>query len=288
MAVDLHVHSNASDGHYNPAELVRLAAKAGLTVIALADHDSTEGIAAALEAARSIPNMTVIPAVEISTDVPHGEAHVLGYFIDYKDPELNESLSKLRESRVFRATRMIAKLFNLGIDIEWRTVLELAGEGSVGRPHIAQAMLKKGYVSSFKEAFDAYIGRDGPAYVEREKMSPEEAVTIIVKAKGLPVLAHPTTAPDVEDLLPRLKNRGLVGLEVYYNPTLPQDIERYKQLALDFGLIMTGGSDFHGINANFDVPLGQTHIPDECAESLIALAATFNQRIIQATFIPYL
>lgn len=277
MTIDLHLHSNASDGHYSPPELVSLAAKAGLTVIALTDHDSTEGIQKALETARNISTIKVIPGVEIGTDVPHGEVHLLGYFVDYRNDEFNKTLARLRESRQWRATRMIAKLYNLGIDIEWKRVQELAGTGSIGRPHIAQAMLEKGYINSIKEAFDKYIGRDGPAYVEREKMSPEEAVDLIVKAGGLAALAHPATAPDLVGLLGRLKKAGLVGLEAYYAKSQPQEIARLKHLANNFELITTGGSDFHGINADFEVPLGETFVPQECARNLIALAAKMGR-----------
>lgn len=276
LSVDLHLHSSASDGHYSPTELVNMAAKAGLTVIALTDHDSTEGITTALEAARAIPSFRVIPGVEIGTDVPHGEIHVLGYFIDYDNLELKGTLARLRESRVSRAMRMIARLYNLGVDIEWSQVVALAGEGSVGRPHVARAMLEKGYVVSLKEAFDRYIGRDGPAYVEREKMNPEEAVSIIVKSGGLAVLAHPATAPDVESVIARLKKVGLVGLEVYYGKTPPHDIARFKKMADAFGLIATGGSDFHGINADFELPLGQVQVPEKCVNDLISLAKKLN------------
>lgn len=279
MGIDLHLHSNASDGRYSPSDLVALAAKAGLTIIALTDHDSTEGIAKALEAAQKLSSIKVIPGVEIGTDVPRGEVHLLGYFIDYKDEELNKTLSRLRDSRLMRATRMIAKLYNLGIDIEFKRVQELAGTGSIGRPHIAQAMLEKGYIRSLKEAFDNYIGRNGPAYVEREKMSPEEVVALIVKANGLPVLAHPTTAPELEDMVGRLKKAGLVGLEAYYAKAPSEDIARMKHLAGDFGLITTGGSDFHGMNAEFEVPLGETSIPQECAHKLISLAAKMGHTI---------
>jgi hypothetical protein len=276
MGIDLHLHSNASDGRYSPSELVRLSVEAGLTIISLTDHDSTEGIPAALEAARAVGSIKIIPGVEIGTDVPHGEVHLLGYFVDYEDRELNRTLARLRDSRLSRATRMIAKLYNLGVDIEWKRVLELAGEGSVGRPHIAQAMLEKGYIGSIKEAFDKYIGRQGPAYVERERITPEEAVELVIKAQGLPVLAHPSTVPGLDDMLVRLKKAGLVGLEVYYPNTLPQDIAKFEKLARDFGLIMTGGSDFHGINAGFEVPLGQTQVPERCAGDLIALAVKMN------------
>ncbi len=280
MGVDLHLHSTASDGRHRPADLVNMAYQAGLTIISLTDHDSTEGIAEAVTAAGKLSSIKVIPGVEIGTDVLHGEVHLLGYFIDYQGEELNRTLSALRDSRQMRATRMIAKLYNLGMDIEWRRVQELAGAGSIGRPHIAQALLEKGYVGTFKEAFDRFIGRDGPAYVERDKMTPEEAVALILKAGGLAVLAHPTTAPDLPDLVGRLKKAGLVGLEVYYAKASTDDVGRMKKLARNYGLIATGGSDFHGLNAEFEVPLGQAPIPQSCAAKLIALAEQSGHTVL--------
>ncbi|MDP2718625.1 MAG: PHP domain-containing protein [Dehalococcoidia bacterium] len=270
MAVDLHMHSNASDGRYSPAELVSLAVKAGLTVMALTDHDSTEGVARALEEAGKYPRLKLIPGVEIGTDVPHGEVHVLGYFIDYEDKELKEKLADMRNSRGHRATRMIAKLYNLGMDIEWRRVLELAGDGSVGRPHVALAMVEKGYVGSFKEAFDKYIGREGPAYAERDKMTPEEAVELIIKAGGIAVLAHPYTVSGLEKMLAEMKKAGLAGVEVYSPGATPDEVKKFHRLAKGLGLLITGGSDFHGLDTGSDVPLGQFHVPDECAEALLA------------------
>ncbi|MCH8864708.1 MAG: rod shape-determining protein [Chloroflexi bacterium] len=203
--VDLHLHTTASDGKYRPAEVVRRAAGLGLSVIAIADHDSVDGIAPALAAAKSFPGLTVIPCLEVSTDVPRGEVHILGYFIDYTSAELNAALAHFRDSREGRAKGMIDKLSGMGINIEWRRVKEIAGEGSVGRPHIAQAMLEKGYITSFKEAFDKYIAREGPAYVEREKMMPAEAVKLrIGSAFPLePELTMPIKGRDMVAGLPR-------------------------------------------------------------------------------------
>ncbi|MFQ5924821.1 MAG: PHP domain-containing protein, partial [Dehalococcoidia bacterium] len=191
MKADLHLHTRASDGRLTPGEVVALAAKKGLSVIAITDHDSIEGIAAALVAAESFPSLRVIPGVEINTDIPDGEIHILGYFIDYHSKELKQTLQRLRHAREIRAQRMIAKLAKLGIPVEWRRVKELAGGGSIGRPHIAQAMFEGGYIPSLQEAFKRYIGRQGPAYAERERLSPVEAVELVVKAGGLPMLAHP-------------------------------------------------------------------------------------------------
>jgi predicted metal-dependent phosphoesterase TrpH len=170
--VDLHIHSNYSDGKFYPSELVEKAANLGLKVMAISDHDSVDGIPSAVSAARAFPNLTFIPGVEISTDVPHGEIHVLGYFVDYNNPALLDTLRKMRESRVERARKMVNKLAGMGMKLEWSRVQQIAQSSAVGRPHIAQAMQEKGYISSFKEAFHKYIGRDGPAYVERDKMTP--------------------------------------------------------------------------------------------------------------------
>jgi len=217
MKVDLHLHTTASDGRLDPGVLVGVAAKKGLSVIAITDHDSIDGIAPALLAAESFPSLRVIPGVEINTDITNGEVHILGYFIDYRNKELERALETLRNSREARARKMIAKLGELGIDVEWQRVKELAGGGSIGRPHIAQAMFERGYILSFQEAFIKYIGRQGPAYAERERLSPVEAVALVVKAGGLPVLAHPADIADLEELLIELKQAGLVGLEAYYN-----------------------------------------------------------------------
>jgi predicted metal-dependent phosphoesterase TrpH len=270
--VDLHIHSTASDGRFSPEDIVLKAAQLGLTVIALTDHDSVDGIAPARAAARAFPGLRVIPGTEISTDVPNGEAHILGYFIDYTDPELQAALAQLRNSRRGRAQGMILKLANLGIHIDWQRVQEIAGSGAIGRPHIAQAMLEKGYIASLKEAFDRYIGRGRPAYVEREKMTPTEVVALILKSNGLPVLAHPPTLNDPEAVITELKAAGLVGIEAYYNGYGADEINRMVSLANKHGLIATGGSDYHGLDAATETMMGGAEVPIETAERLITLA----------------
>jgi len=270
--VDLHIHSTASDGKYAPEEIVRKAAALGLRYIALTDHDSVDGIVPAMEAARAFPRLKFIPGVEISTDVPDGEVHVLGYFIDYTRKELADTLKRFRTSREGRGRGMVARLGELGIDISWQRVQEIAGDGAIGRPHIAQAMLEKGYITSFKEAFDKYIGRDGPAYVEREKMTPEEAVALIIRSGGLPVLAHPFTVKEPEKRIADLQAVGLVGIEAFYKDNTEEETTRLVALADKFGLIVTGGSDFHGIEDSHEVTLGGVDVPLKAAERLIALA----------------
>jgi predicted metal-dependent phosphoesterase TrpH len=269
--VDLHLHSTASDGKYKPAELITKAVELGLKVISLTDHDSVEGIVPAIKAAKAFPDLTFIPGVEISTDLPDGEAHILGYFIDYTDPEFKKELEKFRDSRTGRGRRMVEKLGELGIKIDWARVQEIAGDGAIGRPHVAQAMLEKGYIKTFEEAFDKYIGHGGPAYVEREKMTPQEAVKLILRAKGIPVLAHPFTIKDSAAMVKSLKAAGLMGIEAYYKDNTPAVTQATLKLAKKYGLIATGGTDYHGISAN-EVMMGGTKVPLEAADKLIALA----------------
>jgi len=270
--VDLHIHSTASDGRLSPAEVVHKSAEAGLTVIALTDHDTVDGIAPALEAAKDLPGLKVIPGVEINTDLPSGEAHMLGYFIDYTNHELKKALERLRQSRKIRARGMISKLGGLGIHIEWRRVQEIAGSATIGRPHIAQAMLEKGDISSVKEAFTRYIGRKGPAYVEREKIAQTEAVALILQANGLPVLAHPLTFPEMETMVSKLKAAGLIGIEAYYDNYTAEEVARLVSLAERHSLIATGGSDYHGIYADNETMIGGADVPLKSAEQLIVLA----------------
>lgn len=270
--VDLHLHSTASDGKLTPESLVVKAAALGMTTISLADHDSVDGIIPALKAAADFPGLRLIPGVEISTDLADGEAHILGYFIDYTSDRLTSALERFRDSRQGRARGMVARLADLGIDIDWSRVREIAGEGSIGRPHIARAMLEQGYIASFEEAFDKYIGHGGPAYVERDKMTPLEAVELIVRAQGLPVLAHPFTVKEPEAMVIELKAGGLVGIEAYYKDNTPEETDDLLGLAQRYDLIVTGGSDYHGIDDSSETMIGGVDVPVEAAERLIALA----------------
>jgi hypothetical protein len=270
--IDLHIHTSASDGRFSPGEIVQLAAKLGLSAIAICDHDTIDGIAPALAAAEAIPGLRVIPGVEVSTLAPGSEVHVLGYFIETTDPELKNALDGLRNSRRERAKAIIAKLKSLDIHIDWQRVQELAGSGSLGRPHIAQAMLEKGYIAYFKEAFDKYIGLGGPAYVERFKITPAEAVALIIRANGLPVLAHPLTAGEPEAMIAGLKEAGLAGIEVYYDNYNENERASLAKLARKYDLIATGGSDYHGLDDSAETMPGSANVPPESLERLIALA----------------
>jgi len=270
--IDLHIHTSASDGRFSPAEIVSRSAAAGLAVIAITDHDTVNGITPALQAARAFPSLRVIPGVEISTDIPAGQAHILGYFVDYSDHELQMALEKMRNSRWERARKMVARLEDLGCQIEWERVREIAGAASVGRPHIAQALMEKGYIESFQDAFTRYIGQDGPAYVERDKMTPVQAAGLILRAKGLPVLAHPLTVPDPEAMVIELKAAGLIGIEVYYKDYSGDDIDRLIRLSDRYGLVSTGGTDYHGLEPDTDIDIGGVDVPAECVEQLLTLA----------------
>jgi hypothetical protein len=267
-AVDLHCHTTASDGALTPAQLVERAARLALKVIAVTDHDSTEGVVAALAAGKR-QGVEVIPGVEINTDVPGTEVHVLGYFLDYTDPTLCGELARLRDGRVGRAKRMAEKLTEMGAPIRFERILEIAGEGSVGRPHVAQALLEAGHVTSFDQAFEKYIGRNSPAYVERMKFTPAEACALIRRVGGLPVLAHPVffdrygaiKSPfNLDAMLPELIGAGLAGLEVYYPRYDAVTIEYLMAVARRYHLLHTGGTDFHGIRAN-EPDLGGVYVP---------------------------
>ncbi len=270
--VDLHIHSNASDGRLSPEEVVGESVMRGLSVIALTDHDTVTGLAPALDTAKTFSELKLIPGVELSTDVSQGEVHILGYFIDYNDEELVARLERMRNSRLERAQEMIAKLGDLGVYIEWARVQEIAGKGSVGRPHLAQAMLEKGYIASLGEAFTNYIGRGGPAYVERRKLTPAAAVELILRVKGLPVLAHPLTVGDPEALVIELTTTGLVGIEAYYPDYSDDEVRGLKSLAEKCHLVVTGGSDYHGVDTESEIVIGGVPVPLSAAEHLISLA----------------
>ncbi len=272
MKADLHLHTTASDGRLSPKEIVLKAAQLGLDVIAITDHDSVGGIQSALEAAKSFPRLLVIPGIEISTYMPQGEMHILGYFIDYLDPEFNRALEELRNSRYERGCKMVAKLADLGIDIEWERVLTLASGGTIGRPHIAQAMLERGYIASLPEAFTNYIGNGGIAYVKRKKVTPSEAVELIIKANGLPFIAHPADIENLDTFIYQLKQAGIAGLEVYYPKYSQNKIARLEALAIKYGIITSGGSDYHGLDNNIGANMGSVDLPQDAIEQFISLA----------------
>ena len=270
---DFHCHSTASDGVLSPSALMELAYKQGVRVLALTDHDSTEGVAEARRVVERYPDFTLISGVEMGTDIPGGEVHVLGYFLEPDGAELQETLLRLRDSRRQRGQGMVEKLRELGVDVTWEQVQRFAGDGAVGRPHVAQALLEKGYVDNVTQAFETYIGRDGPAYVERIKMTPAEAVAAIVRLGGVPCLAHPRDLADLDGILAELKSAGLVAMEVFYKNYDQKAVERLLAAARRYGLIALGGSDYHGLYGDDEpFPGGMnTPLPDESIEALLRL-----------------
>ena len=270
--VDLHLHTLASDGRLSPTELVKLTVRQGLNTVAITDHDTTEGLAEAFEAAKDFPGLRIIPGIELSADVPGDEVHVLGYFINPDDSELQSELQRFRAGRVDRAKTMVEKLAQLGIHVEWERVQHFAGDGAVGRPHIAMALVEAGYCQEPKDAFPEYLGRNGLAYVERVKLTPEEAVGMIRRAGGAAVLAHPAYMNDMEAGIANLSGIGLSGMEVHYAKYHDDTIRQLGRIARQYQLIPCGGSDYHGMGNSDECLPGENGPPLDSVEKLEAAA----------------
>ena len=277
ISVDLHLHTTASDGRLTPTELVELTASKGLRTISVSDHDTTAGLEEARRAVNRIPGMRLIPGIELSCDVPGGEVHMLGYFMDIEDAGFQEMLAGFREGRLARGEGMVRKLAEFGMDIEWERVLEIAGDASVGRPHIAQALVEKGYFPEPSDAFREYLGRNGKAYVERSKLTPPDAVKLLNDVGGVAVFAHPWferrgNEPEPEQSLietvEELKAAGLHGMEVHYAMYDEATVDWLADVARAYDLIPCGGSDYHH-SGNSREPLpGVNGPPMETVERL--------------------
>lgn len=265
-AIDLHTHSLRSDGALSPADLVKRAASRGVKIQALSDHDTLAGVAEAAAVGKEL-GVRIIPATELNTESEWGDAHVLGYFIDPADAELEDRLRWLRENRGKRIELMVEKLNALGYAVDLGRVLEIAQGGALGRPHLAQALFEKGYVRSYDEAFDTLIAKDSSAYVTRVGLDPFEAVTLVRKHGGVPSLAHPGTVVGLDELLPKLVGVGLAGIEAYYSEHSPEMTARCLERAREFDLVPTGGSDFHG-RGEHGADLGGVFVPTETIERL--------------------
>jgi predicted metal-dependent phosphoesterase TrpH len=268
MPADLHVHSMASDGRLGPEEIVAEARRAGLDAFALTDHDTMAGIQAALRAAGS-SGPEVIPGIEFNTELEGTEIHILGYYLN-EDANLSQTLNVLREARENRAKAIIAKLNQLEIQIEFDQLRRVSGQATMGRPHIARVLAEAGYAVSAEEAFDRYLGKGKPAYVSQRRMDPFLAIATILKAGGIPVLAHPGLAAR-DDLIPDFIDKGLLGIEVFYPLHASGDVARYRQICLEHGLVMTGGTDYHGPGHRYP-PLGTVLAPDETVAQLKRLS----------------
>jgi 3',5'-nucleoside bisphosphate phosphatase len=248
------------------------AARRGVRVLAITDHDSTEGIADALDEAAKHPPLTIVPGLEINCDVEGGEVHVLGYYVDHDAAWFQEFLREQRAERRARVRRIAARLAELGMPIDVEEVFALVKEGSAGRPHVAQVMVQRGYVKSVREAFDRYLHATGPANVPRRRLTPAEAVEIIRRAHGVPVLAHPGLA-ERDELIPALVAAGLMGIECFYAEHSAAQTARYVDLCRAHGLIATGGSDYHGERSGRANPLGHPAVPMAAWDALRDAAA---------------
>jgi predicted metal-dependent phosphoesterase TrpH len=270
--VDLHVHTTASDGTMSPAAVVRYAKEKGLRAIAITDHDTIEGIAEGLKEGSNL-GLEIIPGVELSVDFPKGTMHLLGYYIDHTCAELLDKLTIVQGARAERNLKMIEKLRGLGIEIELSEVKEVPEHGQIGRPHFAYTLVQKGHAQNIQDAFERYLRKGGPAYVEKFKFSPEEAMSVIHKAGGVTVLAHPFTLnqpqqKDLEDVIAKLKAQGLDGIETYYPEHSEGQIKIYRHLAQKYGLVISGGSDFHGLTKD-EVDLGEGYGDREFSYKLV-------------------
>ena len=280
--IDLHLHTTASDGAFAPAALVGMAAEAGLDCIAITDHDSTDGVAAAQQTGQAL-GVRVIAGIEFNT-MWHGQSvHILGYFVDREHPELQAVIARQRDGRLYRAQRMVEKLAALKMPLVWEEILADADGGAVGRPHIAKAMLAQGYVSDANEAFARYLGHGMPAYVEQPKLTPSEAVMLLHRAGAAAGLAHPYNVEgadqvDLDTLVPELAAAGLDAIETYYTGYGTQQRAEILNLAARFDLIPTGGSDFHGGGILSQAELGAINVP---SESLARLEAVTRQRVVR-------
>ncbi len=266
--VDLHTHSTLSDGTQRPRELVRKAAEAGVRTLALTDHDGTAGLDEA-RAAAEMHDLDLIPGIELSAEEG---VHVLGYFIAYDGPGFQATLARLQQGREGRAQEIVARLESLGMPLEYARVKRIA-DGAVARPHVARAMLEAGYVGSFEEAFDRWLGMGKPAYVASEKLTAPQAIQMIVGAGGVASWAHPEW-PDgpqrirpTEETLRTLVGAGLGGIEVYYFEHAPETVERFLELARRYDLVPTGGSDYHGLEVR-SVELGSVLVPEAAVDGL--------------------
>lgn len=275
MAVDLHAHSTASDGSDTPAALVRLAAKKGLTALALTDHDTQEGLAEAREAAEGL-ELELIPGTELSLEFDGGGMHLVVLWLEPGSGPLQDRLEGLQDGRGGRNARIVQALETLGMTVTLEEIEEEAGGGSVGRPHIAAVMVRKGYVPDIKTAFDLWLAKDRPAYFGRPRLNPEEAIGLARESGAVPILAHPHTlgiyrAAEMANVLTRLCGAGLVGLEAIYSGYRRHEQYGYADLARRFGLVPSGGSDYHGTyKADLDLGTGygDLHVPESTLEEL--------------------
>ena len=281
--IDLHSHTTASDGELEPAQLVELAAKTGLSALAVTDHDTTGGLADAIEAAKSV-QLQIVPGIEISAKISHGQCHLLGYFIDPHGARLNARLNELQEARRQRNVKLLQKLNDLGIKITFEDVKYFAGRDLVARPHFAKALVKLGVVTTAQEAFDKYLAEGASAAVPKEVITQQEAIDLIHEAGGVAILAHPNNLKlppvETEEAILRMRNMGLDGIEAYYSLHTEEDRERYLDMAMKLDMVVSGGSDFHGESVKPGIRLGGvidgSPVPSSVLDAIYLLKEKLN------------
>jgi predicted metal-dependent phosphoesterase TrpH len=262
---DLHMHSWHSDGFHSPEKLLIKANSQGIKILSITDHDSVNGISEAMEFAGQF-GIEIIPGVEISTDIRDTEVHILGYFVDPQNGELEHYLNFFREERYKRAVRMVKKLNILGLDITLDDVMVFAKNSAIGRPHVAQALLAKGQVKSYFEAFYKFIGNHAPAYERKVHLSPQSAFKIISDAGGLSFIAHPGNMPEI--LIKELIDAGVDGIEVIHPSHSPEQVRFYRGIVNEYFLLESGGSDFHGGKREDDENLGKYYTSPKVVDTM--------------------
>ncbi|MBD3343625.1 MAG: PHP domain-containing protein [Chitinivibrionales bacterium] len=279
MPIDLHTHSNESDGSYSVEDLVAFAVQQGLTALGLTDHDTTAGLERFVRAAQA-QGITPFPGVEISAEWKSGNCHIVGYGVSPGYALLEKMLQETRDSRDFRNERIICKLNEAGVDISLEEVSSLAGGDVVSRPHMARKMLEKGYVASVQEAFDTYLAKGALGYVDRFRLEPNKAVELLCEVGATVVLAHPSQCrlepEDLKKFVKQLTDAGLGGIEVYTPYTSDSQLPQYMDIAKAFDITITGGSDFHGASKpthKLGYYRDNTLIPDSCSEGLLKISA---------------
>lgn len=277
MTADLHIHTTASDGWLTPQEIVDQAIQTGLKYIAITDHDTVEGIRIVHRAGLAGDLLTIIPGIEFSTDLPNHEVHILGYGIDINHSELQSTLETIIKGRHERINRIIVKLNNLGYSIDYDEVMNLAGVSvSVGRPLVARALVEKGYFTSVSDVFRKLLYKNGPAYVSHLRLKPAKIIQLIKKADGIPVLAHPGLVGNGR-IINEIIATGICGLEVYHPKHSEEQTSEFLDLALRKRLLVTGGSDYHGIPSRFPDKLGVFTVSNKIAMDLVKSVQALNR-----------
>jgi predicted metal-dependent phosphoesterase TrpH len=271
VEIDLHLHTTASDGTLTPRQLIDQVATTSLRVVAVTDHDSTNGLNEAIEASAAHPQLTVIPGIELGTSDEESELHLLGYFIDPDNTVMQSKLEQFRVERVEAARAMVNRLAEIKRPVSWERVVEMAS-GSVGRPHIARAMVEAGHVETVAEAFDRYIGEKGVARVPRPKLHPVAALEMIHAAGGIGVIAHPRTVNKLDNLVKQLVDVGLAGIEVYAEKYASDRRDEYLDIATRYDLVPSGGTDYHALGAKNETTPGTNGPPPDTVSKLLAKA----------------